>query len=155
MLQGYKSDDSKNICNNCGKYGHIYYQCKMPITSIGIIVFTHYNDNSILTDVNNKIKYLMIRRKDTLGFIEFIRGKYSIYNKEYILNLLNEMTKSEKELLRTTEFDILWNNIWSISENSHRRNNMQYNNEKTITASEMILMLYNDVSMFCNIFISN
>ena len=28
---------SKLYCNNCGKYGHIYKNCKDPITSIGII----------------------------------------------------------------------------------------------------------------------
>ena len=50
-----------NYCNNCGKQGHLYHQCKMPITSIGIIVF-RYNEK-------NNIEYLMIRRKDTLGLL--------------------------------------------------------------------------------------
>ena len=27
------------FCNNCGKSGHLILECKMPITSIGIIVF--------------------------------------------------------------------------------------------------------------------
>ena len=26
-------------CNNCGKQGHQYHQCKLPITSYGIICF--------------------------------------------------------------------------------------------------------------------
>ena len=26
-----------NYCNNCGKTGHVFHQCKVPITSIGII----------------------------------------------------------------------------------------------------------------------
>jgi ADP-ribose pyrophosphatase YjhB (NUDIX family) len=95
---------SDNYCNNCGKLGHIYNQCKMPITSIGIIAF-RYNDNNV-------IEYLMIRRKDTLGFIDFMRGKYYIQNKFYILNMLKQMTVSEKELLRTHEFDELWREIW-------------------------------------------
>ena len=25
------------FCNNCGKLGHLFHQCKVPITSIGII----------------------------------------------------------------------------------------------------------------------
>ena len=34
--------DNMNIkkqyfCNNCGKLGHLFHQCKVPITSIGII----------------------------------------------------------------------------------------------------------------------
>ena len=113
---------SNGVCNNCGKYGHMFYQCKMPITSIGIIVYRRHK---------GQIEYLMIRRKDTLGFIEFIRGKYSIYNKEYILNLLNEMTMEEKSKLRNDSFTVLWNNIWCISDN--KKTNIQYKNEESIS----------------------
>ena len=94
----------------------------MPITSIGIIVYRRHK---------GQIEYLMIRRKDTLGFIEFIRGKYSIYNKEYILNLLNEMTMEEKSKLRNDSFTVLWNNIWCISDN--KKTNIQYKNEESIS----------------------
>ena len=66
-----------NYCNNCGKNGHLYHQCKLPITSLGIIAF-RINDN--------QIQYLMIRRKDTLGYIDFMRGKYSVFNKDYIIH---------------------------------------------------------------------
>ena len=39
---------SKNtICNNCGKQGHLFNQCKIPITSYGIIVFR----TSIMYDI--------------------------------------------------------------------------------------------------------
>ena len=95
---------SENYCNNCGKLGHYYHHCKMPITSIGIIVFRIIE--------NRKIEYLMIRRKDTLGYIDFMRGKYSIYNKEYIMNMLKQMTQSEKEVLRTQDFATAWKRVW-------------------------------------------
>lgn len=90
-------------CNNCGKMGHLYNQCKLPITSIGFIVFRFVND---------EIQYLMIRRKDTLGFIDFMRGKYSINNKFYILNMLNQMTVEEKKKLLEQNFPELWNHVW-------------------------------------------
>jgi len=90
-------------CNNCGKKGHIYNQCKMPITSIGIILFRKHNE---------KTEYLMIRRRDTLGYIDFIRGKYSINNKDYIMNMLKQMTIEEKQRLKTMNFDELWKSIW-------------------------------------------
>ena len=78
------------FCNNCGKYGHLFHICKIPITSIGIICFR----------VNkNDIEFLMIRRKDTLGYIDFTRGKFSIQQKTYILNMIHQMTTHEKELL--------------------------------------------------------
>lgn len=91
-------------CNNCGKLGHMFSYCKIPITSFGIILF-RLNDAGIR-------EYLMIRRKDTLGFIDFMRGKYNIYNKCYILNMLKQMTNSEKELLTTKSFTELWNTLW-------------------------------------------
>jgi 8-oxo-dGTP pyrophosphatase MutT (NUDIX family) len=57
----------------------------------------------------------MIRRKDTLGFVDFMRGKYSIYNKEYILNMIKQMTNDEKSRLITDPFSKLWNDLWGGS----------------------------------------
>ena len=110
-----------NYCSNCGKSGHSYHQCKMPIISIGIIAF-RYDDKV------NDFKFLMIRRKDTLGFMDFMRGKYSIYNKEYIINLLNEMTISEKEKILIDDFDKIWIELWSNNPISQ-----QYKSEENIS----------------------
>ena len=62
------------FCNNCGKNGHLYYQCKKPIISAGIILFKK----------RPKIQFLLICRKDSLGYVDFMRGKYNIYNPSYI-----------------------------------------------------------------------
>ena len=94
---------SDNYCNNCGKHGHNYNQCKLPITSLGAIAFRIRDDN---------IEYLMIRRKDTLGFIDFMRGKYALTNKDYIMNMLKQMTNEEKLKLNTWTFNQIWNDIW-------------------------------------------
>ena len=94
---------SECYCNNCGKPGHNYSNCKTPITSIGAVCFR--KKDGIL-------EYLMICRKDTLGYIDFMRGKYSIYNKHYIMNMLKQMTQTEKANLRMGNFDTLWFNIW-------------------------------------------
>lgn len=95
---------SNLYCNNCGKIGHVFNLCKMPITSIGIIAFRYTPEHSI--------EYLMICRKDTLGHIDFMRGKYNVTNKPYILNMLNQMTEDEKERMKTSNFDTLWQKIW-------------------------------------------
>jgi 8-oxo-dGTP pyrophosphatase MutT (NUDIX family) len=42
----------------------------------------------------------MIRRKDTLGYMDFMRGKFPIYQKKYILNMMTQMTIEEKNRLR-------------------------------------------------------
>ena len=110
-------------CNNCGKEGHQYNQCKMPITSVGVIAYRH--------NLDNNIEYLMIRRKDTLGFIDFMRGKYSIQNKDYIMNMLKQMTTFEKNALREKEFAELWSSIWGINKLSN-----QYKNEENISKNK-------------------
>ena len=92
-----------NFCNNCGKNGHAFHQCRYPITSIGIIPFR--KDKNI-------IKYLMIRRKDTLGYVDFMRGKYPVNNYKYLSNIIDEMTVGEKKKLLTQSFDNLWNELW-------------------------------------------
>ena len=89
-----------NICNNCGISGHAFHNCKHPITSIGIIIFRMYDNN---------IQYLMIKRKHSLGFVEFMRGKYDLDNITYLENILNLISTEEKELLLKNDFDILWN----------------------------------------------
>lgn len=115
------------FCNNCGKIGHLYNQCKMPITSIGIIAFRMNN---------NIIEYLMIRRKETLGYIDFMRGKYSLYNKDYIINMLDQMTLKEKEDLIKEDFDTLWKNIWCDTNTC-----LQYKNEEIASKQKYISLI--------------
>ena len=87
-----------HYCNNCGKNGHAFHQCKYPITSIGIIVYRKGNQPSIYEEENNDIKYLMISRKDSLGFVDFIRGKYQLYNELYLRTIIDGMTNKEKNI---------------------------------------------------------
>jgi 8-oxo-dGTP pyrophosphatase MutT (NUDIX family) len=95
---------SKNIiCNNCGKQGHQFHQCKLPITSYGIILFRPSSKG---------IQYLMIRRKDSFGYIDFIRGKYIQNNLEQLQNIFNEMSVFEREKIKNNDFDTLWKLMW-------------------------------------------
>jgi len=94
---------SFNFCNNCGKVGHLFHNCKHPITSIGLIVFRVYN---------NTLQYLLIRRKHSLGFVEFMRGKYPLNNYTYLVNIFNEMSVEERDKIKTSSFEELWNYLW-------------------------------------------
>lgn len=87
-------------CNNCGNEGHVYRQCRLPVLSYGILC------------INKENKVLMIRRKDSLSYIEFLRGKYSIDDIPYIQKLLNTCSVNERELLKTLSFDELWKQLW-------------------------------------------
>ena len=77
-------------CRNCGVNGHLYKDCPHPIMSLGIICFKIEND---------EIKFLMIQRKDSLSFMEFIRGKYDTQDIIYIKQLVSSMTLTEKNMI--------------------------------------------------------
>ena len=131
----------KNICLNCGKNGHMSKTCHQPIVSYGIICFklcdnikinnktienffynkfldisdfNYQNLNNIkyIPDFYNKIKLLMIRRKSSLNFVEFVRGKYDINNKDHLSIIFNLMTRDENILIKTSSFEIIWNELW-------------------------------------------
>ena len=115
MNQQQQSTTNKNnICNNCGKQGHLFHQCKLPITSCGIILFRKMNPNLIVSDANtvSDYEYLMIRRKDSFGYIGFLRGKYIQHNAEQLQNMFDEMSVGEKENIRHNSFETLWRQMW-------------------------------------------
>jgi len=101
---------SSSSCNNCGKFGHIYGQCKLPIISYGIILFQKSNKG---------LQYLMIRRKDSFGYIDFIRGKYT-NNLLQMQRSIDEMSISEKERLLRNPFEDLWKEFWGDNGIHHR-----------------------------------
>jgi len=84
----------------------------------------------------NTPEYLMIRRKDSLGYVDFMRGKYSVSNKHYILNMLKQMTAEEKTRLMDHDFDDLWNHLWFGSK--HISN--QYKNEETSSRTNLAIL---------------
>jgi 8-oxo-dGTP pyrophosphatase MutT (NUDIX family) len=124
-------------CVNCGEKGHVVKDCDGPITSFGIIAFKmvydkndeKYDKNTRMVetinllespnvcnlDVYPKVKFLMIQRKDTMGYIDFIRGKYpdDEIGKKRMLNVfLQEMIPEEKENLLNKDFNTLWSELW-------------------------------------------
>ena len=69
----------------------------------------------------------MVQRRDTLGFVEFMRGKYSLDNIDYIKYLLKIMTRKERDLVSST-FDELWDKLWMEKNSKH--NYSEYNVSK-------------------------
>ena len=134
----------KNYCNNCGKYGHIYNKCIDPITSIGIIAIgldsDTYNvikdypldkmsiikentiNNNIFYKISkylNNLKFILIRRRKTLGYLEFIRGRYNLNDEKTIINLFNQMTEEEVKEIIKNDFNNLWQELWNNNNKYH------------------------------------
>lgn len=106
-------------CNNCGNEGHLYRQCRLPVLSYGVLCI-------------NKDKLLMIQRKNSLSYIEFLRGKYSIYDSTYLVKLFNGCSLKERENIKHLPFDEIWNLLWLSVEPKAQTERMikEYNKSK-------------------------
>ena len=113
------ADTNKYFCNNCNRTNHVYNNCRAPITSIGVIAFRCGETGP---------EFLMIRRRDSFGFVDFIRGKYSLNDEAYIQRIIDEMTMTEKENLLRLTFEQLWRLLWG----EYTRGS-QYKNEEHIS----------------------
>jgi 8-oxo-dGTP pyrophosphatase MutT (NUDIX family) len=98
---------------------HLIESLSHPDTNDRLLIHTHEIEYKSLNDLEtfckykDNIKFLMIRRKHTLGYIEFLRGRYYIENIEGIIFLFEQMTPEEIIRIGTLEFDDLWNELWS------------------------------------------
>lgn len=125
---------TQSQCTNCGQFGHILRNCLAPITSYGIIAIRRVTSTGetldqrfcsprpLITGIENQndIQFLLIQRRDSLSFIEFIRGKYSLSNKEYLARLFTSMTKDEHMRIKTLSFEELWKSVWGFTSLTHR-----------------------------------
>ncbi len=122
------------ICINCNKIGHTFKQCHQPISSYGIIAFKL---------INKSFFFLMICRKDTFHYVEFMRGRYDLEDKNYINSLLDGFTNNERDIITKYDFDYLWTKLW-MSKNQERYNREYYDskNKFNILMNEKYLINY-------------
>jgi ADP-ribose pyrophosphatase YjhB (NUDIX family) len=153
----YNNTNTQQYCNNCGKHGHLFSSCVVPITSLGIIAcrkkstkssvvevaseldaniidgtVSTVDENEISSSSNNQFEYLMIQRVDSFGYIEFMRGKYSIHNYGYLRNIIDEMTVQEKQNILTKPFDELWVSLWG------EYSGLQYRGEQQLSKNKYL-----------------
>ena len=79
------------------------------------------NDIELKKQINT-YKVVLVQRRNTIGFIEFMRGKYEVDNHEYIIKLFNMLSFDEKRILREYEaFDAIRKIIGLGRENIYRK----------------------------------
>ena len=139
----------KSSCTNCGNIGHTFRSCVSPITSYGGIIFRvnheDWNQAAILTSPNsmtgfenfyNFIEVLLIQRRDSLGYVEILRGKYQLTDLDYIRKQIRGMTDEERRKILTVDFDELWAGLWG----SDNRSTHHYRNDKEISRQKLQML---------------
>jgi ADP-ribose pyrophosphatase YjhB (NUDIX family) len=159
-------------CTNCDSHGHEYKDCPEPITSWGIILVSltdlkeiaikhqkiniksHiYNiapetsaDLQLLGLITQRIKFLLIQRKHSLGYVDFIRGKYKLDNIDGINFLFQHMIKSEINKIKTMDFDDLWVDLWNNDQQK-----MNYLKKEFFQAKDKFIKLKTSVELELNL----
>lgn len=114
-------------CSNCGYKGHVYRECPEPKISLGVIAFYY---DALIKDESSQYKFLLICRKNSLGFVDFIRGKYNLLDVDYLLHLIDQFTIREKKLVIEKTFLELWNILWYSKNNTSDINCVKSNKQK-------------------------
>ena len=123
------------LCLKCGIQGHTNKSCKNEVTSYGVIAFkygdpffekgrmypfhqvqclNHYTPplpNNIQSN-SDEILFLLVERKDTIGFLNLIQGNYpdlDIHKNKKLIKYVSELTCEEREKITQFSFDELWN----------------------------------------------
>ena len=104
-------------CVNCGGLGHTFRECREPVMSFGICAVKF---------VESVPHYLLVRRRDSLSYVEFLRGKYKPDRIAYITLLINGMTVEERGRLLTKPFDTLWYELWNGQNTRQFRNEVDH-----------------------------
>ena len=109
--------------------------CIEPVSSYGVLVFrwvgtektwsplTEFcKDEQCSIGMTNIVpQILMIQRKDSLGFMDIMRGKYKVTEPDYIRKQIRGMTHIERHKLLTMEFEDIWHQLWGSDTESSQR----------------------------------
>jgi 8-oxo-dGTP pyrophosphatase MutT (NUDIX family) len=130
-------------CNNCFKEGHFYRNCDKPLLSYGLCCYKKIE--------GEEVRILMVKRRNTYTYIEFLRGIYDILDEDYLQIMFTKMSKEEKENILISDFKTLWNNLWLVENNLRNKNefykgiikfnilkNGFFNNKKVISLNYLI-----------------
>lgn len=105
-----KTNNSLLFCYNCYNTGHISKKCPHTVLSYGIICFR-------ASKFSHDHEFLMVERKYSFAFVDFLMGKYDLLKPHYLQTLFNRMTLLERCLLASNyTFKKLWHKVWNIKD---------------------------------------
>ena len=78
------------------------------------------------SEINKNINFLIVQRKNSLGYLEFIRGRYNLENTTSIIHLIKQMTPDEIYNIKNIDFDNLWNNLWDTKNINNKNHYKEY-----------------------------
>jgi 8-oxo-dGTP pyrophosphatase MutT (NUDIX family) len=128
-------------CTNCGEIGHQQRSCIAPVSSYGVILFRirepswnplqklTLSESASLVVPMSQVEFCLVQRKDSIGLVELIRGKYKLNDIDYIREQISGMTQEERDLVKVTPFEKLWVHVWG-AENKLYRNDFELSKEK-------------------------
>lgn len=140
-------------CLNCGELGHFHRNCQNAVTSYGVIAinfgeecrgsavpdttytcekhaeaprlpFTLQSSKKMRVDWRGDPMFLLVQRKNSMGFVDLLRGKYCVpsWTREQqdacMRTHIQELTCEERELIGRMTFDQIWAYLW-INHSSH------------------------------------
>jgi hypothetical protein len=90
----------------------------LPIISYGVIVYTINDEKDVL--------YLICRRKHSFGYMDFMKGKYSVTHHKQLEILIDEMTVDEKQKAVCLSFHEQWRLLWNYNNIGEFANNKYF-----------------------------
>lgn len=108
-----ETHDMVNIYSSLGDYEP--YKSKVNIDATD-------TDRYLCSTIYECITFLMISRKHSLGYVEFVRGRYKVERPTQVSYLFKLMTPDEiKKIGKSQEmddgFEYLWQDLWGVKAN--------------------------------------
>jgi 8-oxo-dGTP pyrophosphatase MutT (NUDIX family) len=80
---------------------------------------------------NQRIEVLMVKKRTTFSFVEFVLGRYKYNDTNHVLYLLDHMSSEEKLDIWSLDFGKMWYRIWLVDPDSiYTSDNFKLSEEK-------------------------
>jgi len=134
--------DINKIYNNTNNIDNIR---KFKIRNNKIDVNKIYNNTNNID--NNNIKFLLIRRKHTFEYSEFMMGNYDPYNIEKLSFLISQMTSTEVKRIKEENFDDIWKEYWGdfVKNKEYNKSLEKFKSFKNTNLLDKIMEEKNDI----------